>query len=325
MEKNVIVTDANGNQIGTTYPKRARGLVKSGRAEFAGDCQIRLLQALSPTVISNITEEQTMSKIINFYPRDFRFDPDCASNAGQRIMISTDDGVVEMFEIGDWNWNWTQIIQDIDVEPHTDYIFRFAMNGGHNDSKDEICQVMIFPEGGWEDRYVFPLEKSRFRPVLSKKLDEAEAGCDTFLRIYDIPFSTGEYTHFRIMLVAQHCVARFYTAKELAAYTDMEDQTWEEWYDARMQRLRDKKNKKGKGNFENVIESTVLAKVEDAVQDVVENALQDVVEDVLQDIVEDAMQDARSSIRNSIAANEGNEKVPDTNDTADVKTGEVQI
>ena len=116
---------------------------------------------------------------------------------------------------------------------------------------------------------------------------------------------------------------RFYTAKEPAAYANMEDQTWEEWYNARMQRLRDKKNKKGKGNFENVIESTVLSKVEDAVQDVVENALQDVVEDVLQDIVEDALQDARSSIHNSIAANEGNEKVPDTNGTADEETGEI--
>lgn len=316
MEKNVIVTDANGNQIGTTYPKRARGLVKSGRAEFAGDCKIRLLQALSPTVISNITEEQAMSKIINFYPRDFRFDPDCVSNAGQRIMISTDDGTIEMFEIGDWNWNWTQIIRDIDVEPHTDYIFRFAMNGGHNDSKDEICQVMLFPEGGWEDRYVFPLEKSRFKPVLSKKLDESEAGCDTFLRIYDIPFSTEEHTRFRIMLVAQHCVARFYPAKDLTAYADMEDQTWEEWYHARMERLHGKKNKKGKDNFENVMESTVLAKVDDI--------LQDVVEDVLQDIVEDVLQGSRSAVSNSIAANAGNKKVPDTNDTGNGETGEIQ-
>ena len=42
MEKNVIVTDAKGIVIGATYPKRAAGLVKHGRAEYAGDCTIRL-------------------------------------------------------------------------------------------------------------------------------------------------------------------------------------------------------------------------------------------------------------------------------------------
>ena len=250
IEKNILVTDANGNQIGSTYPKRAKGLVKSGRAEYVGDCEIRLLQALSPTVIpKHITEEHKMSKVINFSARDFRFDPDCMSNAGGRVMVSTDDGVVESFEIGDWGWKWTQIIRDIDVEPHTDYTFRFAMNGGHNDDGDELCQVMIFPEGGWEERYVFPLEKSRFRPVLSKRLDPEDVGHDTFLRVYEIPFSTGDATRFRIMLVAHHAVARFLPAKELSAYADMEDQTYAQWYAARMERLRG--GRKFGGDWEN--------------------------------------------------------------------------
>lgn len=34
MEKNVSVIDETGKFIGTTYPKRARGLVKSGRARY---------------------------------------------------------------------------------------------------------------------------------------------------------------------------------------------------------------------------------------------------------------------------------------------------
>ena len=34
MEKNVSVIDETGKIIGTTYPKRARGLVKSGRARY---------------------------------------------------------------------------------------------------------------------------------------------------------------------------------------------------------------------------------------------------------------------------------------------------
>jgi len=35
--KNVIVTDKNGNVIGATYPKRAKGLLKKGRAELVSD------------------------------------------------------------------------------------------------------------------------------------------------------------------------------------------------------------------------------------------------------------------------------------------------
>lgn len=242
MEKNIIVIDTNGNQIGKTYPKRARGLIKNGRAEFVSDCEIRLLQTLFPAVISNITEERAMSRIIEFNARNFRIDPDTDySNVGQRVMLSTEAGVTEAFEIGDWGWRWTQIIQDLEVEPDTDYVFRFAIDGGHNDSKDEICQVMIFPEGGWEDRYVFPLERSRYQPVLSKRLNEAQRDCDTFLRVYEIPFSTGLHTRFRIMIAVQHAVTRIYPALELSAYANMEDQTWAQWYTERMDRLRQSK------------------------------------------------------------------------------------
>lgn len=42
MEKNIVVLDENGNQTGLTYPKRARGLVKSGRAETVDSGTIRL-------------------------------------------------------------------------------------------------------------------------------------------------------------------------------------------------------------------------------------------------------------------------------------------
>lgn len=42
MEKNVIVVDEQGNQIGATYPKRAKGLVKKGRARFVGEDTICL-------------------------------------------------------------------------------------------------------------------------------------------------------------------------------------------------------------------------------------------------------------------------------------------
>lgn len=42
MEKNVIVVDEQGNQYEATYPKRAKGLVKSGRARFIDEHTICL-------------------------------------------------------------------------------------------------------------------------------------------------------------------------------------------------------------------------------------------------------------------------------------------
>lgn len=42
MEKNVIVVDEQGNEYGATWPKRARGLVKNGRARFLSENKICL-------------------------------------------------------------------------------------------------------------------------------------------------------------------------------------------------------------------------------------------------------------------------------------------
>ena len=42
MEKNVIVVDENGKELGATYPKRAKGLVKNGRARFVDENTICL-------------------------------------------------------------------------------------------------------------------------------------------------------------------------------------------------------------------------------------------------------------------------------------------
>ena len=43
IEKNIIVVDENGNEYEATYPKRAKGLVKNGRARFIDENKICLL------------------------------------------------------------------------------------------------------------------------------------------------------------------------------------------------------------------------------------------------------------------------------------------
>jgi len=40
IEKNIIVVDEQGNEYEATYPKRAKGLVKNGRARFVDENKI---------------------------------------------------------------------------------------------------------------------------------------------------------------------------------------------------------------------------------------------------------------------------------------------
>ena len=58
MEKNVIVVDEKGKDIGATYPKRAKGLVKKGRARFIDENKICLACPAEET-----TEDKIMSDI----------------------------------------------------------------------------------------------------------------------------------------------------------------------------------------------------------------------------------------------------------------------
>ena len=57
IEKNIIVVDENGNEYEATYPKRAKGLVKNGRARFIDETKICL--ACPP---KNELEDKKMSE-----------------------------------------------------------------------------------------------------------------------------------------------------------------------------------------------------------------------------------------------------------------------
>ena len=60
IEKNVIVVDEQGNEYEATYPKRAKGLVKNGRARFLDEHTICL--ACPPDQMN--LEDKTMSEQI---------------------------------------------------------------------------------------------------------------------------------------------------------------------------------------------------------------------------------------------------------------------
>lgn len=258
IEKNIIVTDADGKLIGSTYPKRAKGLVKNGRAEYADDQTIRLKFTRAPTAVDT-TEELKMSKVINFNAREFRLDETCTDNVGERSYQTTSLGSFEMWEIGDWSWSWTQIVSGKKLEKNTDYIFRFAMTGGHCDTFDATSKVILCGtdgyetlEAAWEDRMTFELAQSRYEPIISKR---DKTG---LLRVFEIPFNTGEHEEWRIVFVAMHAVARFFAASDNSAYEKLEDFTYDDWRREREQQL-DTGNRGTGGNSSNRLEMVLNA------------------------------------------------------------------
>ena len=62
MTKNVIVVDEQGNQYEATYPRRAEGLVKNGRARFVDDTHTKICLACPPN--ENL-EDNKMSENTN--------------------------------------------------------------------------------------------------------------------------------------------------------------------------------------------------------------------------------------------------------------------
>ena len=226
IEKNVVVTDEFGRKIGFTYPKRVKGLIKNGRAEYVDDCTIRLTHA--STVLDKNTEDLIMSNVIDLNAREFRFDSDIENQAGTRRFITDSSGNNrEIFEIGDWNWSWSQIRCTKQLEPDTDYVFRFAMTGGFNDTQDAVSRFIIFYDDRWEDRYVYSLAKSEYKPQISKR------NGDNLLRVYEIPFHTESNRDTTFMFVAQHAQACFMTAQKPEYYADMDDLSYSEWWENR--------------------------------------------------------------------------------------------
>ncbi len=193
-----------------------------------------------------------MSNVINFNAGEFKFDTNvqsmdgspCVFNAGSRMFLTDFKGEnVQVFEIGDWQWTWSQIKCTEQLEPNTDYLFRFAVTGGVNDTGDGVSHFIVMQDKNWEDRLEYPLERSRFKPVLSKRCN------GEWLRVYEIPFNSGESGTVTFMFNAQHFVETLMPAYENEVYADFEDITYEQlWQEIQNKNRNDSGRSFGAGS-----------------------------------------------------------------------------
>ncbi len=113
--KNVVVIDERGNEYEATYPKRARGLVKNGRARFIEENKICLL---CPPKIK--TEDSIVSETTKIKESD-----------EQSIMLEENTKAIETLKD---DISLTYILQQIEkIQSQTDYLYK-AIETLKNDS-----------------------------------------------------------------------------------------------------------------------------------------------------------------------------------------------
>ncbi len=228
VNRTVRVFSADGEEIGSTYPKRARGLVRKGRAQYVNDCDIRLTASdvtnfteetkMDENIIVTTTPAQQTTEPINrlyFSAREWSFNKECPNNTGSRSFMQGPDGIInEAYMIGNWSWDWTEIISRVYTLPkNTLHTFTFWLNGGENDRNDEVCRFEIIFNNDVDNRYTYNLNRSYIKPL--KKVNGWE--------LYEIPFRTedNEYTQFKF--VGMRAFMTVLSAKDASEYADLPD------------------------------------------------------------------------------------------------------
>lgn len=243
MKKNTIVLDELGNIIGQTYAKRAKGLVKNGRAEYVNDCTIRMMHTSSRTDTFDYVEEQDMSNVINFNARDFKFDKTFEeTKIGSRMFITDVFGEsVEIYELGDGSDTAVRLFAEKTLEKDTDYVFRFSMTREGEEAGDGLSQFLVVPFAGeevteddMEEGYVFNLAKNQYKPVICKNWNNQE------LKVYEIPFHVGEAEKIRFYFVEKAATARILPGKEVAAYQNLQDFSYVGWLSEKKDQIENK-------------------------------------------------------------------------------------
>ncbi len=217
MNKNVIVTDEYGTQIGVTYPKRAKGLVRHGRAVYTGEYEIRLTGSCP----SAITEDKSMHTLY-IKPRSFHAVKDCEDNVFSRTFMSgfLDGRLQESLMLGDWQWNWSEAASEpLELQPNSDYVVTFWLNGGENDQYNETCDFRILftddpaQEVDRQSELIYKLNRKYIKPV--KSVDGWE--------LYEIPFRTEEKQYTFLKFVAMRAPMAVLPAGDVSDYADLTD------------------------------------------------------------------------------------------------------
>lgn len=248
----VVITDS-GEVVGKTYPKRAAGLVKKGRAEFLSEYVIRL-KDFCPTDTEEINMDINQENINNqpaanpesancaepapaerkrkhdyilFNPRDYYSNPDIGWGITSRYMKQLPDGsFIEIYSLGSWNDRFSGIIsKEIPLSADCDHTFVFWLNGGENDrddEDDELCKLLVIYTDGTNERatseeywgnYTYHLNRNGVKPI--KTVD------GWYLFAIDLPATDKPFVEFRFEV--NNAPTHLRAAQPPESYADVPD------------------------------------------------------------------------------------------------------
>ena len=124
MQKNVMVQDAAGQIIGSTYPKRAKGLLKSGRAVLVDDHTIQLCASAQNTAAPISKKELHMEDLLFCAPAF-----STKSRFSTLLTVTDADGdPMELWELDATEETTSATISaQLQQLPKTAYQFRFTL------------------------------------------------------------------------------------------------------------------------------------------------------------------------------------------------------
>ncbi len=235
MEKNIIVTDKTGKRLGLTYLKRAKGLAKSGRAEFVSENEIMISDKsqLISLPESNFTEAYKMSEFdkkvntseeseennkIYFNAREWTLCGEKSSSKCERAFVTDFEGnLSEAYCIGDKTQNVTEIgTKQLVLKKNTKYTFYFWIKIDKSLKYDSLCQLQIIYNNDLENKRIYVLSNNNIRPSKAK---------DGW-KLYEIPFVTedNEYTQLRFSVKSSSVTV--IPGKEAEYYPSISDEEY---------------------------------------------------------------------------------------------------
>lgn len=169
MAKNIIVTDENGNIIGSTYPKRAKGLVTKGRARLVDERTICMIEKGAAEF--KFQEDIYNMCTINFNARDWKKDTEPAGGLTERSYMTVFDDLTEVYTVGSTTQEPAAIVNVCELDENTDYSLVFWLKEEDENALNAVCQLQItFSNGDFsdeerEDKSIYKLNRNYIKPV----------------------------------------------------------------------------------------------------------------------------------------------------------------
>ena len=246
INKYIFVTDKNKTEYGTTYLRRAKGLVKKGRAEWiSGNCiclnelAVQLspnknadTNALPPKINLTGTNHDSLKKTeesiventnninrITFICKDFNFNTRINSNVGERTYLTMPDNSIELgFCLSDSSRSWTEITAKNKLEPNTEYLYCF-WNQQRLNRWDGTRKFEIIIDDDFENRMIFHMEDHYIMPVLKTDCHIK----DHYWNLLEIPFKTGKKGMVTFNFIVQDGPTFIAPAKNKEEYANHEN------------------------------------------------------------------------------------------------------